>query len=189
MFLSNCFFVSPMGTKDHWVNPLPFLKQNCVNFILGGGLFQDILLQYDLYKTSVRPICIKNYKLFSILFAVFACYFYFLSCGLLTFFWNVSYYGQYKFANSSISSTFITFIPTSVLYSTYFVLEILSFIISYSMSISSKDLYLVISVSVKERRKFLGDNSIFLFQTLTSRFIIATVFLDTVKPFFLYLLT
>ena len=105
------------------------------------------------------------------------------------FFENIPNYGHYKFANSSISSTFSKFIRTSVLYSTYFVLEILSFIISYSMSISSKDLYLVISVSVKERSKFLGDNSIFLFQTLTSRFIIATVYLDTVKLLFFYLLT
>ena len=32
MFVNNVLIVFQMGTNDHWVNPLPFFKQNYVNY-------------------------------------------------------------------------------------------------------------------------------------------------------------
>ena len=61
----------------------------------------------------------------------------------------------------------IKFLPIAVLYSTHSILEISSLIRSYSMSISSKALCLVILGCVKERRKFPCGNSLFWFQTLS----------------------
>ena len=83
---------------------------------------------------------------------------------------NTIFTANKKFAKSSISSTFITFLLKAVLYSTIYTLAVLTFIISYSISESSKGLCIVISVWVKGRRKFPSGNSLFLVQTLMARF-------------------
>ena len=72
LYVIVCFIVIPRGTKDNWVNPLPFFKHNCVKF------FYHSLLQYDLDKHLVREIFIRNDKLFFYIVHKFCVLFLFL---------------------------------------------------------------------------------------------------------------
>ena len=94
---------------------------------------------------------------------------------------NISYYGHYKFANDYIPLTFITFLLTEVVCSTNYILESSSFIRSYSMSISSKGICLVISGFVKERSKSPCGKSLLWVQNLQIEFF----FIDTITLFVL----
>ena len=82
---------------------------------------------------------------------------------------------------------FIKFLPTEILQSICPTLVFSSFIRSYSMSVSSKGLNLVILGCVKEGSKFTAVNSLLGVQTLTSIFGIANVFVDTVTVFVSYM--
>ena len=128
------------------------------------------------------PIFIKNENLF--------CYTVHNVCVIFHFFelWYVDIIFQklhasfhYEFAKFYITSTFITFLPTPVLYSTSSILAISYFTWLYSMSISSKSFCLIFSGYNKERRKFTCDNSLFGVQTLISRFGIATVYTSIIN--------
>ena len=100
--------------------------------------------------------------------------------GQLAFFWKYFILWSLQMPKSYISSKFIKFLTTEVFYSTNSILEILFFIISYSMYVSLKDLCLVIYGCFREPRKSPCGKSLLRVQTLTSRFGISTVFIDTV---------